>query len=150
MISCYKSPVGDIAVECIDDVIISATLLDMATTPETTNQSVIDFFDAYFNREWKPEVIAFEQEGTDFEQQIWSIIQTIPFGSTKTYKQIAMQIGDEKYSRAVANAVGKNKLAIIVPCHRVVGTAGDLRGFAWGIARKKWLLDFESGQQNLF
>jgi methylated-DNA-[protein]-cysteine S-methyltransferase len=134
MISCYKSPVGDIVVECIDDVIISATLLDKATTPETTNQSVIDFFDAYFNREWKPEVISFEQEGTDFEQHIWSIIQTIPFGSTKTYKQIAMQIGDEKYSRAVANAVGKNKLAIIVPCHRVVGTAGDLRGFAWGIS----------------
>ncbi|MFN8315930.1 MAG: methylated-DNA--[protein]-cysteine S-methyltransferase [Chitinophagales bacterium] len=150
MISCYKSPVGDIVVECIDDVIISATLLDTATTQGTDNQSVVDFFDAYFNREWKPEVISFEQEGTDFEQHIWSIIQAIPFGSTKTYKQIAMQIGDEKYSRAVANAVGKNKLAIIVPCHRVVGTAGDLRGFAWGITRKKWLLDFECGQQNLF
>ncbi len=150
MISCYKSPVGDIVVECIDDVIISATLLDKATTQGTDNQSVVDFFDAYFNREWKPEVISFEQEGTDFEQHIWSIIQAIPFGSTKTYKQIAMQIGDEKYSRAVANAVGKNKLAIIVPCHRVVGTAGDLRGFAWGITRKKWLLDFECGQQNLF
>mgnify|MGYP000863916514 FL=1 len=150
MISCYKSPVGDIVVECIDDVIISATLLDKATTQGTDNQSVVDFFDAYFNREWKPEVISFEQEGTDFEQHIWSIIYAIPFGSTKTYKQIAMQIGDEKYSRAVANAVGKNKLAIIVPCHRVVGTAGDLRGFAWGITRKKWLLDFECGQQNLF
>lgn len=150
MISCYKSPVGDIVVECIDDVIISATLFDTATTQGTDNQSVVDFFDAYFNREWKPEVISFEQEGTDFEQHIWSIIQAIPFGSTKTYKQIAMQIGDEKYSRAVANAVGKNKLAIIVPCHRVVGTAGDLRGFAWGITRKKWLLDFECGQQNLF
>lgn len=150
MISCYKSPVGDIVVECIDDVIISATLLDKATTQGTDNQSVVDFFDAYFNREWKPEVISFEQEGTDFEQHIWSIIQAIPFGSTKTFKQIAMQIGDEKYSRAVANAVGKNKLAIIVPCHRVVGTAGDLRGFAWGITRKKWLLDFECGQQNLF
>ena len=150
MISCYKSPVGDIVVECIDDVIISATLLDTATTQGTDNQSVVDFFDAYFNREWKPEVISFEQEGTDFEQHIWSIIQAIPFGSTKTYKQIAMQIGDEKYSRAVANAVGKNKLAIIVACHRVEGTAGDLRGFAWGIMRKKWLLDFECGQQNLF
>lgn len=79
---------------------------------------------------------------------------SIPFGKTLSYLQLATQTGDPKATRAVANANSKNNIAIIVPCHRVIGTKGELTGYAGGLWRKKWLLDHERklyyGIQTLF
>lgn len=80
--------------------------------------------------------------GTQFDNLVWSEIRNIPFGSTRTYKDIAIQINKPMSFRAVANACGRNKLALIVPCHRVVGS-NDLGGFKWGIDLKKRLLSYE-------
>lgn len=84
------------------------------------------------------------QEGTPFQQRVWQQLTTIPFGQTITYMQLARLLGDPKTIRAAGTANGKNKLWIIVPCHRVVGTDGRLVGYAGGLHRKKWLLDHEA------
>ena len=81
--------------------------------------------------------------GTEFQCRVWAALQTIPYGETRSYGQIAEQIGSPGASRAVGLANGRNPIGIIVPCHRVVGANGSLTGFAGGLASKAWLLDHE-------
>lgn len=83
-------------------------------------------------------------EGTNFQQKVWQELLNIPYGQTKTYKDIAKNIGNEKAVRAVATAIGKNPLMIITPCHRVIGSDGKMHGYAYGINLKKKLLDLEN------
>ncbi|MFO3665223.1 methylated-DNA--[protein]-cysteine S-methyltransferase [Anaerococcus sp. ENR0831] len=83
-------------------------------------------------------------EGTNFQQKVWQELLSIPYGQTKTYKDIAKNIGNEKAVRAVATAIGKNPLMIITPCHRVIGSDGKMHGYAYGINLKKKLLDLEN------
>ncbi|WP_180124352.1 methylated-DNA--[protein]-cysteine S-methyltransferase [Acinetobacter sp. YH12097] len=85
-------------------------------------------------------------EGTEFQQQVWQALLTIPFGETRSYKQIAEQIGNVKAVRAVGAANGKNPISIIAPCHRVVGVNGKLVGFAGGLENKEILLKIEKLQ----
>jgi methylated-DNA-[protein]-cysteine S-methyltransferase len=85
-----------------------------------------------------------EPSGTSFQQSVWNQLQAIPFGETKTYLDIAISLGDRNKIRAVGLANGKNPLAIIVPCHRVIGSNNQLIGYAGGLWRKKWLLEFEA------
>ncbi|WP_180173496.1 methylated-DNA--[protein]-cysteine S-methyltransferase [Acinetobacter sp. YH12029] len=85
-------------------------------------------------------------EGTAFQQQVWQALLTIPFGETRSYKQIAEQIGNVKAVRAVGAANGKNLISIIAPCHRVVGANGKLVGFAGGLENKEILLKIEKLQ----
>lgn len=85
-------------------------------------------------------------EGTEFQQKVWQALLTIPFGETRSYKQIAEQIGNVKAVRAVGAANGKNPISIIAPCHRVVGTNGKLVGFAGGLENKDILLKIEKLQ----
>lgn len=82
--------------------------------------------------------------GTDFQKKVWEALLQIPFGKTISYLELSKQLGDVKAIRAVASANGKNPLWIVVPCHRVIGTNGDLTGYAGGLHRKKWLLEHES------
>ena len=82
-------------------------------------------------------------EGTEFQQKVWQALLTIPFGETRSYKQIAEQIGNVKAVRAVGAANGKNPISIIAPCHRVVGANGKLVGFAGGLENKDVLLKLE-------
>lgn len=82
-------------------------------------------------------------EGTNFQQKVWQELLNIPYGQTKTYKDIAKNIGNEKAVRAVATSIGKNPLMIITPCHRVIGSDGKMHGYAYGINIKKKLLDLE-------
>ena len=81
--------------------------------------------------------------GTEFQQKVWQHLKVIPFGKTQSYLDIALKLGEPTYTRAVGNANGKNPLAIVVPCHRVIGSDGSLTGYAGGLWRKKWLLQFE-------
>ena len=82
--------------------------------------------------------------GTDFQKKVWDALLKIPFGKTISYLELSKQLGDVKAIRAVASANGKNPLWIVVPCHRVIGSNGDLTGYAGGLHRKKWLLEHES------
>lgn len=84
------------------------------------------------------------QEGTSFQQKVWKELVNIPFGTTVSYRHLAIKLGDEKSIRAAASANGKNNIAIAVPCHRVVGSDGTLVGYAGGLWRKKWLLEHEA------
>jgi methylated-DNA-[protein]-cysteine S-methyltransferase len=83
--------------------------------------------------------------GTEFQKKVWQALLTIPFGETRSYGQIATQIGNVKAVRAVGAANGKNPISIIAPCHRVIGASGDLTGYAGGLGAKKLLLALESG-----
>lgn len=80
---------------------------------------------------------------TDFQKRVLKILIKIPYGKTWTYKEIAQELGSKNYTRAIGQAVGHNPISIIIPCHRVVGTNGNLTGYAGGIERKKFLLKFE-------
>lgn len=84
-----------------------------------------------------------EMNGTPFQQEVWDALLTIPYGETRTYKQIAEQIGRPKAVRAVGQALNRNPLPILFPCHRVIGSSGKLVGFAGGLAEKQRLLEFE-------
>ncbi len=101
----------------------------------------------YFNNERKQFDIPLKIIGTDFQQQVWSNLIKIPYGKTTNYFQLASSIGNTKAVRAVANANGANAISIIIPCHRVIGSDGELAGYAGGVPTKKKLLDLE---QSLF
>lgn len=83
-------------------------------------------------------------EGTDFQKKVWQLLCTIPYGKTRTYAEIARQLGDPKVIRAAASANGKNPIAIMIPCHRVIGTNGNLTGYAGGLENKRLLLALEN------
>lgn len=85
-------------------------------------------------------------QGTAFQQQVWQALLSIPYGETRTYKEIAVQLGNEKAVRAVGAANGKNPISIIAPCHRVIGSSGTLVGFAGGLDKKQILLSLEQSQ----
>jgi O-6-methylguanine DNA methyltransferase len=87
--------------------------------------------------------------GTPFQQKVWSLLLEIPYGQTWSYKDLAVRAGDVKATRAVGSANGMNPLAIVVPCHRVVNTGGQLGGYGGGLWRKRLLLDLERGQGSL-
>lgn len=91
-------------------------------------------------------------KGTDFQQKVWKALLEIPYGKTTSYMDLSKKLGDVKAIRAVASANGKNRLWIVVPCHRVIGSDGSLTGYAGGLWRKKWLLEHENPvkQQSLF
>lgn len=86
-------------------------------------------------------------QGTDFQVGVWNVLLGIPFGVTKSYRDVALSRWNDKTIRAVGTANGQNPIAIIVPCHRVIGSNGELTGYAGGLWRKKWLLEHEQGQR---
>lgn len=86
-------------------------------------------------------------QGTDFQKKVWNELLKIPYGKTCSYLDIAKALGNKLSIRAVGNANGKNPVSIIIPCHRVIGSDGNLVGYGGGLWRKKWLLDFENKSQ---
>jgi len=98
----------------------------------------------YFDGRRKIFTVTLCPVGTDFQQSVWELLQTIPYGSTCSYKQQAASMHKPEAIRAVANANGMNKISILIPCHRVIGDNGDLTGYGGGLWRKKWLLDLEN------
>jgi len=104
-----------------------------------TQQQLIE----YFSGQRKVFDIPLDFEGTDFQKKVWRALLTIPYGETRSYKQIAQQLGNEKAVRAVGAANGKNPISIVAPCHRVIGAGGALVGFAGGLDKKEILLRLE-------
>lgn len=118
-----------------------AELLEEAQHPvllETARQ-----LNEYFAGQRRQFDLPLDFEGTDFQQKVWQALLSIPFGETRSYKQIAEQIGNPKAVRAVGAANGKNPISIIAPCHRVIGASGKLVGFAGGLENKDILLKIE-------
>ena len=101
------------------------------------------WLDAYFSGKPIPVDFPLCPAGTDFQRRVWVLLLAIPYGQTLSYGAIARQLGENMSAQAVGQAVAKNPIAIIIPCHRVVGTGGQLTGYAWGIEKKQWLLAHE-------
>lgn len=108
--------------------------------------------DEYFCGKRREFSIKLNPKGTEFQKRVWNELLKISFGKTISYRDQATSMGNLKGIRAIASANGKNKIAIIIPCHRVLGSNGSLTGYAGGLWRKRWLLDHESSvqQQQLF
>ena len=94
--------------------------------------------------------VPLEASGTEFQQTVWKALQEIPYGSTASYGDLARNIGRPTAVRAVARANGDNRIAIMIPCHRVIGSDGTLTGYGGGLWRKQRLLELESGQTDVF
>ena len=97
----------------------------------------------YFSGNRKGFDLTLEPDGTIFQQKVWNELLKIPFGKTRTYKEQSIAFGDLKAIKVVATANGANPIAIVIPCHRIIGTDGNLTGYSGGLWRKKWLLEFE-------
>ena len=110
--------------------------------PEVLADAVLQLQE-YFDGNRQQFNVALAPPGTDFQHQVWQALQQIPFGSTTTYQDLAHQVGKPKGARAVGSANGRNPIAIIIPCHRIIGRDGRLRGYASGLPIKRQLLQHE-------
>jgi methylated-DNA-[protein]-cysteine S-methyltransferase len=151
---CLTSPIGTVEVRVNEGGAVTAvSFVDEADTVvgEIGNACAraLQQLEEYFRSERRRFELELEPEGSDFEYRVWSAVQRIPFGATDTYGEIARRVGEPDAARAVGHANARNPIAIIVPCHRVIGSDGELTGYAGGLDRKKWLLDMESGQTRL-
>jgi methylated-DNA-[protein]-cysteine S-methyltransferase len=148
------SPIGTIEVTVNESgAVTSVSFVDAGDTGAGATgdacAQVVAQLEEYVRGERRRFELDLAPEGTDFEQRVWSELRRIPFGATDTYGEIARRLGDPAAAQAVGAANASNPIAIIVPCHRVIGSDGDLTGYAGGLDRKKWLLDMESGQARL-
>ena len=156
-VASYKSPIGFLKIQSANHYITSVVFAEeeiLTTNDHVLVQQCIRQLDEYFDGLRKIFDLPLQQQGSEFQTKVWDLLYQIPYGKTISYQQLARQYGDLKATRAVASANGKNNLAIIVPCHRVIGSNQSLTGYAGGLWRKKWLLDHEakyhSGVQELF
>lgn len=113
-------------------------------TTDTVLAEACRQLDEYFAGKRTSFQLPIEARGTAFQQRVWEKLSNVPFGSTISYSQLAAYIGNPNASRAVAQACHRNPIAIIIPCHRVIGSNGKLTGYAGGIERKRSLLELES------
>ncbi|MGB3466341.1 MAG: methylated-DNA--[protein]-cysteine S-methyltransferase [Cyclobacteriaceae bacterium] len=143
----FESPVGILLLESNGEAL---TGLSFTEQPVQEDQPDLDIFintrqqlHEYFYGERTVFDIPLAFDGTDFQQKVWNELLNIPYGTSLSYKHLSQRLGDVKAIRAVGTTNGKNKIAIIVPCHRVLGNDGSLTGYAWGLEKKKWLLQHE-------
>lgn len=157
----YHSPVGILKISGTDEYISETSFHDKTAMPAGRKRNLppliiqcLEQLIQYFNGERKVFELPLNQPGTKFQQEVWNDLLTIPYGKTISYLDLARMVGDIKATRAVASANGKNNIAIIVPCHRVIGSNRELVGYGGGLWRKKWLLEHEAkytyGIQTLF
>jgi methylated-DNA-[protein]-cysteine S-methyltransferase len=155
----YNSPVGIIKIEISNGYVnellykndeqesLSETI-KLSAGDNKILQKCIKQFDEYFSGKRKIFDLPLKQDGTVFQQKVWSELIKIPYGKTISYLQLAQKLGDAKSIRAAASANGRNKLNIMVPCHRVIGSDGSLVGYGGGLPKKKWLLAHENKYAN--
>ncbi len=145
--SYYKSPVGCLEISALNDAIISVSFVEDEQIGITSEEQVIHEcrkqLDLYFKGQLKEFTLPLIPSGTDFQEKVWNQLLQIPFGAVVSYEHIARKLGDAGLVRAVGMANNKNKIPIIIPCHRVVGKNGEMIGYGGGIWRKKWLLQHE-------
>jgi methylated-DNA-[protein]-cysteine S-methyltransferase len=152
----YGSPVGDLLLESEDEKINTVNFLrgpKLETNITPVIEQCIAELEDYFFRGRKFFTVELDLIGSSFQKRVWNELLTIPFGQTISYLTLSTRLGDPNLVRAVGLANGQNPIAIIVPCHRVIGNNGDLIGYGGGLDKKEWLLYHEgaiSQQLKLF
>lgn len=143
----YSSPVGVLKIQCSkEQVVLIHFVEEIGLDDDQTEllKKTTMQLDEYFSGRRKDFDLPLGQKGSGFQENVWNHLAKIPFGKTISYLQLSKQIGDVKAIRAIASANGRNNLAIVVPCHRVIGSDAKLVGYAGGLWRKKWLLEHEA------
>lgn len=144
--SYLSSPVGTLEIHADEHALLSVQFCDSALPAEENalTRETRAQLNAYFLGELMQFDLPLKPTGTAFQQQVWQQLIRIPYAETCSYKEVAEQVGQIKAMRAVGAANGRNPIAIIVPCHRVIGSNGRLTGYAGGLQRKAWLLEHEA------
>lgn len=156
-----KSPIGTLKLVASDDGLVAilwendpprrVRLLDLVEDNHHPILACVEQqLNEYFAGDRKEFSLPLDMRGSTFQKNVWHALLAIPFGETRTYSQLARQLGNERATRAVGAANGRNPISIIVPCHRVIGASGKLTGFAGGLDIKARLLDLESNGASLF
>ena len=151
------SPIGLLTLAGRGSVLSNLRMVDQTYEPSRADWSpdpgafgaAVAQLEAYFAGELTDFDVELDLRGTEFQRRVWKALLTIPFGETRSYGEIAEQIGAPGAARAVGLANGHNPIAIVVPCHRVIGANGSLTGFGGGLDRKRALLELENQRANL-
>jgi len=157
----YESPIGLLKIGGTDQYIGELSFVDESDQMEHGEPGITEVMHQcteelieYFHGTRRNFTIPVHQEGTDFQKRVWNVLLGIAYGKTISFMDLAKKMGDPKVIRAAASTNGKNKIVIIVPCHRVIGSDRSLTGYSGGMWRKKWLLQQEfkvaHGVQTLF
>jgi methylated-DNA-[protein]-cysteine S-methyltransferase len=149
------SPVGPLTLAGRNGTLAHLRMVDQTHEPSRANweqdeevfPDAVEQLGAYFAGELTSFELDLELAGTEFQRRVWAALQTIPYGETRSYGEIALQIGAPGAFRAVGLANGRNPIGIIVPCHRVIGSSGSLTGYGGGLDRKRALLDLEKSRK---
>jgi len=153
---CHRTVIGPISITATSTGITRLDFSDGPVTDGAANEEAslireaFSQVESYLAGNLKKFDLPLEMHGTDFQKEVWNALLSIPYGSTASYKDVALMIGNIKAVRAVGMANNRNPIAIIVPCHRVIGSDGSLVGYAGGMERKRILLELESPQGKLF
>lgn len=149
-----KSPLGLIRIRIEKDYLIEVAYVDgdesISLKENNEPKAIIETkrqLSQYFEGSRKTFDLKYRLRGTDFQVRAWEALAKIPYGETKSYKEQAIEIGNEKAVRAIGGANGKNRLNIIIPCHRVIGSNGSLTGYGGGLDKKLWLLEHEKNNK---
>ncbi|OBB80042.1 cysteine methyltransferase [Mycobacterium colombiense] len=151
------SPIGLLTLAGHGSVLTNLRMVDQTYEPSRTDWSpnprafgeAVEQLGAYFAGELTNFDVELDLRGSEFQRRVWRALLTIPYGETRSYGEIAEQIAAPGAARAVGLANGHNPIAIVVPCHRVIGANGSLTGFGGGLGRKRTLLELEKQRENL-
>ena len=152
----YESPLGTVIIKSDGNALTYLGFTEEGYaagygTEDPVLRSCLEWLDIYFGGSPPPFTPPLNAHSTPFRERVWEMLLTIPYGTVTTYGELAKRL-EEKYgrrcsARAVGGAVGSNPVSLIIPCHRVVGTGGNLTGFGWGLERKRWLLELEAHER---
>ena len=144
------SPWGAFCLQCEGDIVTALTIPRGGTpalsAPTAFSRLVEEELSAYLSARRRDFDIPLAPRGTSFQKAVWDLVREIPYGETRTYGEIAQALGRPKAVRAVAGAIGRNPIWILIPCHRIIGADGGLHGYAGGLAMKEALLSLEQGE----
>ncbi|WP_026818008.1 methylated-DNA--[protein]-cysteine S-methyltransferase [Arthrobacter castelli] len=147
------SPIGMLTLVNTDGVLSAAYMGEQARMPNRDSfgsstsagfEAATEQLNEYFAGDRQEFSLPMAPEGSPFQQRVWQLLTEIPYGQTRTYGQLADELGNRHIVRAVGSANGRNPISIIVPCHRVIGADGSLTGYGGGLERKRFLLDLEN------
>ncbi|ORW10234.1 methylated-DNA--[protein]-cysteine S-methyltransferase [Mycobacterium kyorinense] len=150
------SPIGPLTLAGRGDILTNLRMVDQTYEPDRAGWTLdeaafpdaVDQLQAYFAGDLTEFDLQLDMVGTDFQRRVWQALTTIPYGETRSYGEVAAQIGAIGAARAVGLANGHNPIAIIVPCHRVIGAGGSLTGYGGGLDRKRTLLELEKRRKS--
>ncbi len=149
----FSSPIGTLEITANENGISKVLFLNEKSSIRNSTpilDECVKQLSEYFSNQRTEFNLPLDPEGTKFQKTVWSELQNIQFGTTISYMDMAKRLGDPKVIRVAGTGNGKNPIAIILPCHRVIGADGSLTGYAGGLKRKQWLLEHESSQGLLF